>query len=199
MSDGMKRRTFLKVLGASGAATATVGCSTGQVEKLIPYVVPPEEIVPGVPTWYSTTCRECPAGCGIHVETHEGRVTKVEGNPEHPISHGNLCLRGQAAPQGLYHPDRYTGPSLMEFGVDQPRQVSWSQAERVVAEEIRRAPRGSVVFLTGGYGGTLGTLVDQFVAATGARRISSATTRSAWLHDTLRGAFSPNSESDGPV
>ena len=42
MSDGMKRRTFLKVLGASGAATATVGCSTGEVEKLIPYVEPPE-------------------------------------------------------------------------------------------------------------------------------------------------------------
>ncbi|HST59418.1 MAG TPA: molybdopterin dinucleotide binding domain-containing protein [Longimicrobium sp.] len=171
MSDGMKRRTFLKVLGASGAATATVGCSTGQVEKLVPYVVPPEEIVPGVPTWYSTTCRECPAGCGLHVETHEGRATKVEGNPDHPISHGNTCLRGQASVQGLYHPDRYTGPSLSEFGEGAPRNVSWSQAERVVAEEIRRAPRGSVVFLTSGYRGTLDTLVDQFVAANGIRRV----------------------------
>ena len=181
MSDGMKRRTFLKVLGASGAATATVGCSTGEVEKLIPYVVPPEEIVPGVPTWYTSTCRECPAGCGIQVETHEGRATKVEGNPDHPISHGNLCLRGQASVQGLYHPDRYTGPTLMEFGVDQPRNASWAQAERVVAEEIRRAPRGSVVFLTGGYRGTLDTLVDQFVAATGAQRVEWAP-----LEDTPR-------------
>jgi anaerobic selenocysteine-containing dehydrogenase/Fe-S-cluster-containing dehydrogenase component len=181
MSDGMKRRTFLKVLGASGAATATVGCSTGEVERLVPYVVPPEEIVPGVPTWYSSTCRECPAGCGIHVETHEGRATKVEGNPDHPISHGNLCTRGQASVQGLYHPDRYTGPSLMEFGVDQPRQVSWSQAERVVAEEIRRAPAGSVVFLTSGYRGTLDTLVDQFVAANGIRRVDWAP-----LEDTPR-------------
>jgi molybdopterin-containing oxidoreductase family iron-sulfur binding subunit len=167
----MKRRTFLKVLGASGAATATVGCSTGQVEKLIPYVVPPEEIVPGVPTWYSTTCRECPAGCGLHVETHEGRATKVEGNPDHPISHGNTCLRGQASVQGLYHPDRYQGPVLSEFGEGAPRAASWSQAERVVAEEIRRAPRGSVVFLTSGYRGTLDTLVDQFAAANGIRRV----------------------------
>jgi anaerobic selenocysteine-containing dehydrogenase/Fe-S-cluster-containing dehydrogenase component len=174
MSDGMKRRTFLKVLGASGAATATVGCSTREVEKLIPYSVAPEEIVPGVPTWYTSTCRECPAGCGIQVETHEGRATKVEGNPIHPISHGNLCPRGQASVQGLYHPDRYTGPSVMEFGVDQPRSVSWSQAERVVAEEIRRAPRGSVVFLTGDYQGTLDTLADQFAAATGARRVRYA-------------------------
>jgi anaerobic selenocysteine-containing dehydrogenase/Fe-S-cluster-containing dehydrogenase component len=174
MSDGMKRRTFLKVLGASGAATATVGCSTREVEKLIPYSVPPEEIVPGVPTWYTSTCRECPAGCGIQVETHEGRATKVEGNPLHPISHGNLCPRGQASVQGLYHPDRYTGPTVMEFGVDQPRQVSWSQAERVVAEEIRGAPRGSVVFLTSDYRGTLDTLADQFAAATGARRVRYA-------------------------
>jgi molybdopterin-containing oxidoreductase family iron-sulfur binding subunit len=170
----MKRRTFLKVLGASGAATATVGCSTREVEKLIPYTVQPEEIVPGVPTWYTSTCRECPAGCGIQVETHEGRATKVEGNPLHPISHGNLCPRGQASVQGLYHPDRYTGPSLMEFGVDQPRQVSWSQAERVVAEEIRRAPRGSVVYLSGEYRGTMDTLADQFAAATGARRVRYA-------------------------
>ncbi|HEU4884746.1 MAG TPA: molybdopterin dinucleotide binding domain-containing protein [Longimicrobium sp.] len=174
MSDGMKRRTFLKVLGASGAATATVGCSTREVEKLIPYAIAPEEIVPGVPTWYTSTCRECPAGCGIQVETHEGRATKVEGNPLHPISHGNLCPRGQASVQGLYHPDRYTGPSVMEFGVDEARAVSWSQAERVVAEEIRRAPRGSVVFLTGEYRGTMDTLVDQFAAATGARRVRYA-------------------------
>jgi anaerobic selenocysteine-containing dehydrogenase/Fe-S-cluster-containing dehydrogenase component len=181
MSDGMKRRTFLKVLGASGAATAATGCSTREVEKLIPYVVSPEEIVPGVPTWYSSTCRECPAGCGIHVETHEGRATKVEGIPDHPISHGNLCLRGQASVQGLYHPDRLTGPSVTEFGVDQPREVSWAQAQSVVAEEIRRAPRGSVVFLTSGYRGTLDTLVDGFVQSIGARRVEWAP-----LEDTPR-------------
>ena len=112
MADGMKRRDFLKVLGATGAGAATVGCSTREVERLIPYVIPPEEIVPGVPTWYTSTCRECPAGCGIHVETHEGRATKVEGNPDHPISRGNLCARGQASVQGLYHPDRYQGPVI---------------------------------------------------------------------------------------
>ncbi|CAA9369764.1 MAG: hypothetical protein AVDCRST_MAG89-4482, partial [uncultured Gemmatimonadetes bacterium] len=182
MSDGMKRRTFLKVLGASGAATATVGCSTGEVEKLIPYVVPPEEIVPGVPTWYTSTCRECPAGCGVHVETHEGRVTKLEGNPDHPISHGNLCPRGQAAPQGLYHPDRFRGPQIMEFGEGQPRSTTWAQAERSVAEAIRRAPRGSVVYLTPGYRGTMDRLATDFAAAIGARRVDWAP-----LEDTPRG------------
>ena len=129
MSDGMKRRDFLKVLGVSGAGAATVGCGTSEVERLIPYVVPADEIVPGIPTFYTSTCRECPAGCGIHVETHEGRVTKVEGNPDHPISHGNLCARGQASVQGLYHPDRYyrMRAGLHGLGVDAFNFLSLAQ------------------------------------------------------------------------
>ena len=58
MSDGLKRREFLKVLGVSGAGAGMVGCSTESVEKLMPYVVPPEEITPGVATWYASVCGE---------------------------------------------------------------------------------------------------------------------------------------------
>jgi anaerobic selenocysteine-containing dehydrogenase/Fe-S-cluster-containing dehydrogenase component len=174
MSDGMKRRTFLKVLGASGAGTAAVGCTTRDVERLIPYVIAPEEIVPGMPTYYTSTCRECPAGCGIHVETHEGRVTKVEGNPDHPISRGNTCARGQASVQGLYHPDRFTGPMVFDPGIDIPRDVSWSVAEQEVARRIRDAGPGGAVFLTGGYTGSMGRLADDFVAAVGGRRVDFA-------------------------
>ncbi|HEX2092354.1 MAG TPA: molybdopterin dinucleotide binding domain-containing protein, partial [Longimicrobiaceae bacterium] len=175
MSDGMKRRDFLKVLGVSGAGVATVGCSTGEVEKLIPYVVPSEDIVPGVPTWYASTCRECPAGCGILVETHEGRATKVEGNPDNPISRGNLCPRGQASVQGLYHPDRYRGASLLEEGIG-ARNVTWGVAERTLADRIREAQQagraGGIVLLTGNYGPTMSRLADEFVRAVGGRRVS---------------------------
>ena len=94
MSDGMKRRDFLKVIGVGGAGAATAGCSTGDVERLIPYVIPADEITPGVPTFYTSTCRECPAGCGIIVESHEGRATKMQGNPDQTSSHGNICARG---------------------------------------------------------------------------------------------------------
>ena len=174
MSDGMKRRDFLKVLGVGSAGAATAGCSTGEVERLIPYVVPSEDITPGIPTWYTSTCRECPAGCGILVETHEGRVTKVEGNPDHPVSHGNLCARGQASVQGLYHPDRFQGPLTREPGV-RDTNVTWGTAERLLAQRIRElqgAGRGNgIVFLTQDYTGTMNRLVDEWVAAVGARRV----------------------------
>ncbi|HEX2189793.1 MAG TPA: molybdopterin-dependent oxidoreductase, partial [Longimicrobiaceae bacterium] len=174
MSDGIKRRDFLKVLGVSGAGVAAAGCSTGEVERLIPYVVAPEEIVPGTPTYYASTCRECPAGCGIIAETHSGRTTKVEGNPANPISLGNLCARGQASVQGLYHPDRFTGPSAQETGLP-PRSLSWSAAEQSLADAIRRARQagrpGNVVFLTQSYTGSMDRLVNQWVAAVGGRRV----------------------------
>ena len=174
MSEGMKRRDFLKVLGV-GTGAATAACSTGNPERLIPYVVPAEEIVPGVPTWYASTCRECPAGCGIYVETHSGRVTKVEGNPDNPISRGNLCARGQASVQGLYHPDRYPGPLTREVEILRDTDITWSVAERLVAEAIQEARAGAqageIVFLTQNYTGTMDELVNQFVGAIGATRI----------------------------
>jgi anaerobic selenocysteine-containing dehydrogenase/Fe-S-cluster-containing dehydrogenase component len=170
MSEGMKRRDFLKVMGVGGAGAVTAGCSTGEVERLIPYVIPAEEIVPGVPTYYASTCRECPAGCGILVETHSGRATKVEGNPNHPVSRGNLCARGQASVQGLYHPDRYQGPATLDPGLP-PHNVTWGTAESLLAQRIREARPGAVVLLTGSYGGAMDTLADQWAASVGARRV----------------------------
>src|SRR5678816_1138133 len=98
--SAVKRREFLKVVGATGAATTMIGCSSERVEKLIPYLVSPDETVPGVSTYYATTCRECSAGCGVIAETRDGRAIKLEGNPDHPLSRGALCARGQAALQG---------------------------------------------------------------------------------------------------
>ena len=74
MTDGIKRRDFLKVLGVSGGAATVTGCSTGDVERLLPYVVAPEEITPGVATWYATACGGCSANCGMWVRTREGRA-----------------------------------------------------------------------------------------------------------------------------
>ena len=80
----VKRRDFLKVLGVSAAGTTMLGCASEKVEKLIPYLVSPDQTVPGVSTYYATTCRECSVACGVIAETRDGRVIKLEGNPEHP-------------------------------------------------------------------------------------------------------------------
>ena len=74
------RRSFFKVIATSGAAAAASGCSRPAGE-LYPYVTPPEKIVPGVATYFATTCRECPAGCGVLAKNRDGRVIKLEGNP----------------------------------------------------------------------------------------------------------------------
>ena len=105
----LDRRDFLKLVGAGAGAAAAAGCSE-KVEQLIPYVVQPEEITPGVPVYYASTCGECAAGCGLHVKTREGRPIKLEGNPLHPVNQGALCAKGQVSIGRLYHPDRFTGP-----------------------------------------------------------------------------------------
>ena len=125
-TNGATRRDFLKVLGVTGAATTMVGCSTDKVEKLIPYVTSPDNTVPGVSSYYATTCRECAAGCGLLVETRDGRAIKAEGNPDHPVSRGALCARGQSALQGLYNPDRFRGPMVREGGKLVP--ITWDKA-----------------------------------------------------------------------
>src|SRR5215210_4843092 len=108
----VKRRDFLKVLGVGAAGTTMLGCSSEKVEKLIPYLVSPDQTVPGVSTYYATTCRECSVACGVIAETRDGRTIKLEGNPDHPVNRGALCARGQSALQGLYNPDRYRGPMV---------------------------------------------------------------------------------------
>ena len=109
------RRNFLKLIGVGAGATAAAGCSE-LPEKLIPYVIQPEEITPGIPVFYASTCRECSVGCGLHVRTRESRPVKLEGNPDHPINRGSLCARGQASIDRTYHPARYQSP--MQRGSD---------------------------------------------------------------------------------
>src|SRR5687767_7593021 len=171
MSTGLERREFLKVLGVSGAGATLYGCGAGKAaERLIPYVVPPEEIVPGLATWYRTTCRECPAGCGMSIRTREGRAVKAEGNPLSPISHGRLCARGQASLHGLYDPDRIPQALGRRTGETDWEKISWDDAEQRVYNALA-AHRGRSVFLTHNYPGTLDRLIDDWCAAMGVQRI----------------------------
>src|SRR5512146_3491808 len=96
---------------------AAAACSPRSApQTIVPFLVPPEQIVPGIPLFYRTVCRECPAGCGVTARTREGRAVKLEGNPEDPIGGGALCARGQASLQALYHPQRFRAPQRREPG-----------------------------------------------------------------------------------
>src|SRR5512143_1677452 len=162
------RRQFLKTLGIAGTATLA-GCSE-PTRRLIPYVIPPEDIIPGEATWYATTCRECPAGCGIHAKNRDGHVIKVEGNPDHPVNHGKLCPRGQASVQGLYNPARFRGP-LQRNSLGFLDPISWDQAENIFVEKIsqlsQRGRRGRLVFLSELITGTLKDLVMRWISRMG--------------------------------
>ena len=172
MSKGMERRKFLKVLGATGAGSSLLaGCGPANgADKLIPYVIPHEDIVPGISTWYHTTCRECPAGCGMSIRTREGRAIKAEGNPLSPISHGRLCARGQASLHGLYDPDRIPQPLGRRTGETDWSKTSWDDAEQQVYNALVQH-RARSVFLTQTYTGTLDRLIDDWCAAMGVQRV----------------------------
>ncbi len=156
----MNRRTFLKIAGIGSTFLAS-GCSDPH-KNLFSLVEQPDDIVIGQPTWYASTCRECPAGCGVFAKNREGRVIKVEGNPDHPINRGKLCMRGQAAVQALYHPDRLTGPLLKEG----PRwkRISFAEAEQMLAERTGEAAArgpGRIRMLTETVGDTMMALFTQ--------------------------------------
>src|SRR2546427_349479 len=170
----MERRRFLKVLGVTGGGAALLsGCGIGPepTEKLIPYLIPPEDQIPGTSTYYATTCRECPAGCGLHAKVREGRVVKLEGNPESPINHGRLCARGQAGLQGLYNPDRVTGP-LERTGDGQWKPIAWDDAIGRLAARLKGARGKGIVFVTGHESGAFGELVDEWMRQVGGRHVT---------------------------
>ena len=160
------RRGFLKLVGASAGAAAAAGCSD-PVEKLIPYVIQPEEITPGLAVMYASTCQECSVGCGLHVRTREGRPVKLEGNPEHPINRGKLCARGQAALSRTYHPDRYRGP-VERDAAGAFATVTWEQAIAKLAAAVGSA--GRRVAVLGGAGGPDAVRPDRFLARRDGRR-----------------------------
>src|SRR4051812_26201791 len=174
MTDSIDRRRFLKVLGVTGAGAATVSaCGIGPepTERLIPYLVQPEDQIPGTATYYATTCRECAAGCGVQVRVREGRAVKLEGNPDSPINRGRLCSRGQAALQGLYNPDRVPHPMVRNAG-GTFEAIDWDGAIQRMRAKVAEGRGKGIVFVTGAEVSSFGDLVDEWLKQIGGRRLS---------------------------
>jgi molybdopterin-containing oxidoreductase family iron-sulfur binding subunit len=101
----MTRRDMMMLLGASLSLAGLAGCRR-PAEEIVPFVTAPEETVPGIPRYYATTMPFRRSAYGLVVESHEGRPTKIEGNPSHPSTLGASSSRIQASVLGLYDPDR---------------------------------------------------------------------------------------------
>ncbi len=165
MTSKVTRRQFLKISGAGLLLLSGCTAKLQQTVWMEPYVRPPEETLPGEDLWFASTCRMCPAGCGILVRVSNGRARKIEGNPAHPLNQGRLCARGQAGLQLLYHPDRVrqvlkrTG----ERGQGQWEPSTWEQIVDELAQRIQELDPNRIAFLTGLLPDYQTTLVARFL------------------------------------
>ena len=116
-------------MAGSMALAGLTGCTRQPEETIMPYVDPPENVIPGRPKYYATAAPVNGIAEGVIVESHTGRPTKVEGNPDHPASLGATSVHSQACLMDLYDPDR--GREIAYLGL--PRswdsfQGAWQQA-----------------------------------------------------------------------
>ncbi len=114
VAESMKsnRRDFLKYLGFGiGAATLAASCDI-PVKRAIPYLVKPDEIVPGVATYYASSYVKGGEFCSVLVKTREGRPIKIEGNDMCPVTHGGTTARTQASVLELYDTNRLKSPAI---------------------------------------------------------------------------------------
>lgn len=104
--SGASRRRFLSLMAGSMALAGLTGCTRQPTETIMPYVDPPENVIPGKPKYYATAAPVNGIAEGVIVESHLGRPTKVEGNPDHPASLGATSVHSQSCLMDLYDPDR---------------------------------------------------------------------------------------------
>jgi molybdopterin-containing oxidoreductase family iron-sulfur binding subunit len=137
--EPMSRRDLLRLMGASIALAGFTACTRAPAEQIVPYVRAPEEFVPGQPLFFATAMSVGGFAKGVIVESHMGRPTKVEGNPDHPASLGATDIFGQASVLGLYDPDR------SQVVIHEGRIASWESfvAAMDPALEEQRLKKGA--------------------------------------------------------
>jgi MoCo/4Fe-4S cofactor protein with predicted Tat translocation signal len=159
LEKGLDRRNFMKLMGASVALGGLAACQ-GPVEKIVPYVNQPENLVPGKPLYFASAMPLAGSAAGVLVESHMGRPTKIEGNPDHPSSLGATNAFMQASVLGLYDPDR--SQVVRHLG----EIATWSDflaALQPVLKGAAAAP-GSVRLLTQSVSSpTLGAQIQQLI------------------------------------
>ncbi len=163
---GLHRREFMTVMGAS-MAMAGFACARRPVEKIIPYVVQPEEIIPGVANWYASTFTDGGQSYGVLVKNRDGRPIKIEGNPDHPLNRGALHAIGQASLLSLYDPERLQKPIFRDRATGGAAESTWEQVDAQVVQKLKAAG-GKIRILTGETKSPTSTrLFKEFLASVG--------------------------------
>ena len=126
------RRSFLKAAGFTFIGAVAASCSRAPALSVIPYVQQPEQLVPGRPVLYASTCDACEARCGLLVTTGTGGRLKIEGNPDHPLSSGATCAVGQASILGLYDGERLAYPTR------RGQRSTWSDVDKEITTALDR-------------------------------------------------------------
>lgn len=142
-SDATPRRDFLKFLGF-GMAAATLAACEAPVKKTIPYLIKPEEIIPGIPNYYASTFFDGHDYASLIVKTREGRPIKVDSNDLSPISKIGTHARVQASILGLYDINRASGPLV------KGKDTSWKSVDDDIKSKLAAASQkgGKIRFLT---------------------------------------------------
>ena len=138
-NDPKGRRNFLKLMSASLALAGVGACTTQPPEDIVPYVRQPEDIVPGRPLFFASAIPLGGVARPVLVESHMGRPTKIEGNPEHPASLGATDVLTQAAVLGLYDPDR--SQTVTYRGEVRPWNAFWNAAQSAMGGQ--KATKGA--------------------------------------------------------
>jgi MoCo/4Fe-4S cofactor protein with predicted Tat translocation signal len=144
--DSVDRRDFLKLMAASLAFAGLSGCGRTPEQYVVPYVKQPDGMTLGKPQFYATAMPFGADAIGLLVESHEGRPTKIEGNPDHPSSLGATNVFAQASVLNLYDPDR--AQTVTKFGEIQ----TWSlfvDSAQAIAAELKGASGAGFRILTG--------------------------------------------------
>jgi len=173
----LRRRTFLQTSALAAGAALLEACGSEEI-VYIESPVARRRGLKGVGIWHTSSCGQCPSGCGTRVRVVDGNAKKVEGIEGHPINHGGLCALGQASLQGLYNPDRITTPlrATGERGSGAFEEIGWDEALEIAAEALARAAAtdpgsagdpGRVGLLGGDGGGLLEPLLKLFSEALG--------------------------------
>ena len=134
------RRDFLKLFGFSVASAAVLSSCEKPVQKAIPYLIKPEEIIPGQANYYASTFFDGTEYCSVLVKVRDGRPIKIEGNHQSPVSRGGTSARVQASVLNLYDDARIKEP------VFSGNVISWEDVDRWLINKLEEG--GLTVLVT---------------------------------------------------